>query len=77
MGRDIGREEGIDVRKKLGLMVATVALVGNVFVASPAQAWTCATNDEVIPPEVGGPACEVVLTVAGTVCRVVPKACFY
>lgn len=65
------------MRKKLSLLIAAGALAGSVVTAAPAQAWTCATNDEVIPPLVGDTACTVVLTVAGTVCRVVPKACFY
>ena len=65
------------MRKSLSLLVAAVAVAGSIFTAAPAHAWTCATNDEYIPPEVGDLACDVILTVAGTVCRAVPKACFY
>lgn len=65
------------MRKSLSLLVAAVAVAGSIFTAAPAHAWTCAYNDDYIPPEVGDTACFVVLTTAGTVCRVVPKACFY
>jgi hypothetical protein len=63
------------MRKSLSLLVATVAAASSIFVAAPAQAWTCQTNDEVIPEVVGDAACEVVLTVAGALCKV--KVCFY
>jgi hypothetical protein len=65
------------MRRSLSLLVAAVAVAGSIATASPAQAWTCAYNDEYIPPLVGDTACTVVLTAAGTVCRVVPRACFY
>ena len=65
------------MRKSLSLLVAAVAVAGSIFTAAPAHAWTCAINDEYVPAEVGDLACGVVLTVAGTVCRAVPKACFY
>lgn len=65
------------MRKSLSLLVATVAVAGSIFTAAPAHAWTCATNDEYIPPVVGDTACTVVLTAAGAVCRVIPRACFY
>lgn len=65
------------MRKSLSLLVASVAVAGSILTAAPAHAWTCQTNPDYIPPVVGDTACTVVLTVAGTVCRVVPKACFY
>ena len=65
------------MRKSLSLLVATVAVAGSIFTAAPAQAWTCAYNPDYIPPLVGDTACTVVLTAAGTVCRVAPRACFY
>lgn len=63
------------MRKSLSLLVAAVAVAGSIFTAAPAHAWTCATNDEYIPPEVGEVACDVVLTTAGLLCKV--KVCFY
>lgn len=65
------------MRKSLSLLVATVAVAGSIFTAAPAHAWTCAFNDEYVPPAVGDTACFVVMTAAGTVCRAVPRACFY
>lgn len=65
------------MRKSLSLLVAAVAVAGSIFTASPAHAWTCAFNDEYVPQVVGDAACTVILTAAGTVCRAVPKACFY
>ena len=65
------------MRKSLSLLVAAVAVAGSIVTAAPAHAWTCAYNDEYIPPLVGDTACTVVLTAAGTVCRVVKPACFY
>ena len=65
------------MRKSLSLLVATVAVAGSIFTAAPAHAWTCAFNDEYVPPVVGDTACFVVMTAAGTVCRAVPRACFY
>jgi hypothetical protein len=64
------------VRKSLGLFVATAALAGSIFTAAPAQAWTCAINDEYVPEAVGDAVCLVVMTAAGTVCRALPPACF-
>jgi hypothetical protein len=63
------------MRKSLSLLVASVAAASSIFVAAPAHAWTCAYNDEVIPPVVGDTACTVVLTTAGVLCKV--KVCFY
>ncbi len=63
------------MRRSLSLLVAAVAVAGSIFTAAPAQAWTCAYNDEYIPPEVGDTACTVVLTTAGVLCKV--KVCFY
>lgn len=65
------------MRKSLSLLVATVAVAGSIFTAAPAHAWTCQFNDEYVPPVVGDTACFVVMTAAGTVCRAVPRACFY
>ena len=65
------------MRRSMSLLVAAVAVAGSIFTAAPAHAWTCATNDEYIPPEVGEVVCTVVMTAAGTVCRAIPKACFY
>jgi uncharacterized protein (DUF697 family) len=63
------------MRKSLSLLVAAAAVAGSIFAASPAQAWTCAYNEEVIPEVVGDTACTVVLTTAGVLCKV--KICFY
>lgn len=63
------------MRRSLSLLVAAVAVAGSIFTATPAHAWTCATNDEYIPPEVGEVACDAVLTTAGVLCKV--KVCFY
>ena len=63
------------MRKSLSLLVATVAAAGSIFMATPAQAWTCAYNPDIIPPLVGDTTCTVVLTTAGVLCKV--KICFY
>jgi hypothetical protein len=65
------------MRKSLTLLVAAVAVAGSIFTAAPAQAWTCQFNDDYVPEVVGDTACFAVMTVAGTVCRVVKPACFY
>ncbi|HYP24059.1 MAG TPA: hypothetical protein VEV43_10825 [Actinomycetota bacterium] len=64
------------MRKSLSLLVAAAAVAGSIATAAPAHAWTCAINDEYVPEEVGDAACFVVLTVAGTVCKVAKPACF-
>ena len=65
------------MRKSLSLLVAAVAVAGSIFTAAPAHAWTCQFNDEYVPPVVGDTTCFVLMTAAGTVCRVVKPACFY
>ena len=65
------------MRKSLSLMIAGVAVAGSIFTAAPAHAWTCEFNDEYLPEVVGDTACFAVMTAAGTVCRAVPRACFY
>ena len=65
------------MRKSLSLLVAAVAVAGSIATAAPAHAWTCAFNDEYVPEAVGDAACFVVMTAAGTVCKVVRPACFY
>lgn len=65
------------MRRSLCLLVAAAAVAGSLFTASPAHAWTCAFNDEYVPPVVGDTACFALMTAAGTVCRVVKPACFY
>lgn len=66
------------MRRSLSLLVAAVAVAvaGSIFTAAPAHAWTCSFNDEVVPEVVGDAACTVILTTAGTACRVFKPACF-
>lgn len=63
------------MRKSLSLLVATVAVAGSIFTAAPAHAWTCAYNEEYIPPVVGDAFCTVVLTTGRALCTVSPKTC--
>lgn len=56
------------MRKVARLLIALTAMASLWSVAPSAHAMTCATNDEVIPPEVGDTACAVFLTVIRPVC---------
>jgi hypothetical protein len=52
---------------RLLLALTTVASVS--LIAPHASAMTCATNDDVIPPEVGDAVCTVVLTAVSPICH--------
>jgi hypothetical protein len=56
------------MRRVARLLLALTAVASMSFMAPPAHAMTCQTNDEVIPPEVGDAACQVILTVMRPVC---------
>lgn len=56
------------MRRVARLLLALTAAASMSLVAPPAHAMTCATNDEVIPHEVGDAACQVFLTVMRPVC---------
>ena len=58
------------MRKRLTrvVIVLTAALSIMPLTASGAGAWTCATNDEYIPPAAGDAACQAFFTVVGPVC---------
>ena len=56
------------MRKVSRFLLALTAVASMSFMAPPAHAMMCATNDEVIPPEAGDAACQVIITVLRPVC---------
>lgn len=55
--------------KRLARLLLALTTVASVWaVVPPANAMTCATNDDVIPHEVGEAACFVVITAVTPVC---------
>ena len=56
------------MRRTAKILLALTAIASMWATAVPAHAMTCATNDDIIPHEVGDAACQVVLTVVRPVC---------
>ena len=56
------------MRRTARLLLALTTVASVWMVAPQAHAMTCATNDDIIPHEVGDTACTVVLTVISPVC---------